>query len=202
MGITPDQAAGPSDEEEIQLEDRGPGGDATGDPVVEGALRRVTNSLRFFVGAAVRQILQVKNPPAGFDDVDLSGVVDGDLLEYDATSKSFKPGAGGGGLTEGTHQALRQLIHFIDQGPTNGFTSGAYLETLPAGNLFSTSEIWWESATKLKKIVSLDTTWVGTRITAEVWKVYDTDGSTVLGTVTDAITYSGIMETTRTRTIA
>jgi hypothetical protein len=32
--------------------------------------------------------------------------------------------------------------------------------------------------------------------------VYDTDGSTVLATVTDAITYGGVFETDRTRTIA
>jgi hypothetical protein len=32
--------------------------------------------------------------------------------------------------------------------------------------------------------------------------MYDTDGSTVLVTVTEAITYTGAFEATRTRTIA
>jgi hypothetical protein len=109
--------------------------------------------------------------------------------------------AGAAGLTESAHKTLRQLIHFINDGPGGGFASGAFKETTPAGP-FPTSEIWWESASKLKKIVSLDTTWVGAKITAEVWKVYDTDGSTVLATVTDAITYSGAFESSRTRTIA
>jgi hypothetical protein len=68
--------------------------------------------------------------------------------------------------------------------------------------VFPTSEIWWESSSKLKKIVELTTTWAGSKITAEEWKMYDTDGSTVLVTVTDAISYSGVFETTRTRTIA
>jgi hypothetical protein len=106
----------------------------------------------------------------------------------------------GGGLTAAAHKALRQLIHFVDDGPGSGFTSGAYKETEAV--VFPTYEIWWESSSKLKKIVSLDTTWTGILITTEVWKVYDTDGSTVLVTMTDTITYSGIFEATRTRTWA
>lgn len=109
--------------------------------------------------------------------------------------------ASSGGITEAQHKALRQLIHFIDEGPAESFASGAYKETTPTGP-FPTSEIWWESSSKLKKIVSLDTTWSGAVITQEVWKIYDTDGSTVLATVTDAVSYSGIFETSRTRTIA
>ena len=53
-----------------------------------------------------------------------------------------------------------------------------------------------------KKIVEKLTTWSGATITQEQWKVYDTDGSTVLATITDAISYSGLFETSRTRTIA
>ena len=109
--------------------------------------------------------------------------------------------AGGSGLTPAQHQILRQLIHFIDDGPAEGFASGAYKETTPTGP-FPTSEIWWESSAKLKKIVSLDTTWTGAKITQEVWKVYDVDGSTALATVTDVISYTGIFEASRTRTIA
>ncbi len=108
----------------------------------------------------------------------------------------------GSGLTAEQHKVLRQLIHFIEDGPAEGFASGAYKETTPTGP-FPTSEVWWESAAKLKKIISLDTTWTGAKITQEVWKVYDAaDGSTVLATITDAINYSGPFETSRTRTIA
>lgn len=113
----------------------------------------------------------------------------------------FDPRTGGSGLTPAQHEVLRQLIHFIDDGPAEGFPSGSYKETTPSGP-FPTSEIWWESSAKLKKIVSLDTTWTGATITQEVWKIYDTDGSTVLATVTDVIAYSGVFEATRTRTIA
>jgi hypothetical protein len=110
--------------------------------------------------------------------------------------------AGAGGITETQHRVLRQLIHFIDEGPAEGFVSGAYKEILPSAAVFPTSVIWWESSSKLKKIVEKLITWTGVNPTTIIWKIYDTDGTTVLATVTDAISYSGIFETTRTRTIA
>jgi hypothetical protein len=114
----------------------------------------------------------------------------------------FDPNFGGS-----AHPILRQLIHFIDNGPAEGFASAAFRETLPAASPFPTSVIWWESAAKLKKIVEKTITRSGggaTNVTPTpiVWKVYDTDGSTVLATVSDAITYSGVFETSRTRTIS
>jgi hypothetical protein len=117
----------------------------------------------------------------------------GEFSFYDGVGE-FKP------LGDLRHRVLRQLIHFINDGPAEGFPSGSYRETTPTGP-FPTSEIWWESSSKLKKIVSLDTTWSGASITQEVWKVYDTDGSSVLATITDAISYSGAFESSRTRTI-
>lgn len=109
---------------------------------------------------------------------------------------------GGSGITEGAHQALRQLIHFIDNGPANGFASGAYRENLPAANPFVTSVTWWTTSGKTHKIVEKLITYTGALATTVQWKMYDSDGSTVLATVTDAITYSGIFESNRTRTIA
>lgn len=107
---------------------------------------------------------------------------------------------GGGGISESTHQVLRQLIHFIDNGPAEGFATGAYREM--TGTVFPTAIIWWESSEKLKKIVEKLITWTGASPTTIVWKIYDTDGSTVLATVTDTITYSGVFETSRSRAIA
>jgi hypothetical protein len=107
----------------------------------------------------------------------------------------------GSGLSEAAHKALRQLIHFIDDGPGHGFASGAFKETV--GGVFPTAETWFVvgSTPPAGKIVELLTTWASAKITQEIWRIYDTDGSTVLATVTDAITYSGVFETTRTRTI-
>ena len=119
----------------------------------------------------------------------------------DATG-AFDPRSGSG-LSEAQHKALRQLIHFIDSGPAEGFASGAYHEQLPSADPFPTSAIWWTSSGKTSKIVELTITRNANKTPAtEEWKMYDTDGSTVLVTVTDTISYSGIVETTRTRTIA
>jgi hypothetical protein len=105
----------------------------------------------------------------------------------------------GSGLSEAQHKILRQLIHFIDEGPSEGFATGAYREM--TGTIFPTAIIWWESAVKAKKIVEKLITWTGASPTTVAWKIYDTDGSTVLATVTDTITYSGIFETSRSRAI-
>jgi len=112
--------------------------------------------------------------------------------------------AGVGALTEAAHKALRQLIHFINDGPAESFASGAFKEV--TGGFFPTSRIWWESTSKLKKIVEKTITRSGggatnVKPTPIEWKMYDTDGSTVLVTVSDAITYSGIAEVSRIRTI-
>lgn len=131
--------------------------------------------------------------------LDATGVaIDPGDLRYDGTSFSFKDSTG-----EFDPRGLRALIHFIDDGPTDGFASGAYHETLPSADPFPTSFIWWTSSAKTHKIVELTLTLNTNKTPAtEEWKMYDADGTTVLVTVTDAITYSGIFETSRTRTIA
>lgn len=106
----------------------------------------------------------------------------------------------GGGLSQTTHQVLRQLIHFIDNGPAEGFATGAYREM--TGTVFPTAVIWWENSSKLKKIVEKLITWTGINPTTIEWNVYDIDGTTVLGSVTDTISYSTVFETSRVRAIS
>lgn len=127
-------------------------------------------------------------------------------LNYDGTSfvmrdslGNFNPRSGGSGISAAQHKALRDLIHFIDDGPADGFASGAYKETTYSG-ILPTTQIWYEDSGKTQKIVELAVTYTGILPTTEVWKMYDTDGVTLLLTVTDAITYAGVFETTRTRT--
>jgi len=106
----------------------------------------------------------------------------------------------GVGISEANHKALRQLIHFIDNGPAESFASGAYRET--TGTAFPTAIIWYDKAgAGKKKIVSKDISWTGAFPTTIVWKVYDAS-EVLLATVTDTITYSGPFETSRLRTIA
>lgn len=115
-------------------------------------------------------------------------------------------GAGGGGgsgsgINATEHASLRQLIHLADgDGPFEEFLSGAFREV--TGGVFPTSIIWWESAAKTDKIIEKTITRNPNKTPATIeWKSYDTDGSTVLATVTDTITYSGVTELSRTRAI-
>lgn len=174
---------------------------------------------------AIIRVPPLKNDPAeGFeqdfdpnaDAVDARAVVLQNDTSDDATvqvtrdssdNMEFKDPTAGTKLlkdipTETQHQALRQLIHFIDNGPTNGFASGAFRENLPAADPFVTSVTWWTTSGKTHKIVEKLITYTGVLATQVQWKMYAADGSTVLATVTDAITYSGIFESNRTRTIA
>lgn len=116
-------------------------------------------------------------------------------LPNNATSGTF--------LTPFQHQTLRQLIHFVDEGPGDGFTTGAYKVTLPTGSIFPTSIIWYEDNTEAKIIVSKTIVWAGIVPATITWQVYNTDGVTVAHTVSDSITYvNHIFESTRTRTIS
>lgn len=98
------------------------------------------------------------------------------------------------------HKAIRQLIHFLEGGPAEGFASGAYRET--TGVLKPTSIVWYTDSGKTAKIVERLLSWTGNNLTTDKWKIYAEDGSTVLWTVTDAISYAGVSETSRTRAIA
>jgi hypothetical protein len=111
-------------------------------------------------------------------------------------------GAGSGtssGLNETDHEKLRQLIHFVDEGPANGFVSGAYKETI--GIPFPSQEIWWESSSKLKKIVEVNIIRNSKKQPTNIqWLMYNSDGS-LKNSVTDTINYNGIFEQNRTRAI-
>lgn len=103
------------------------------------------------------------------------------------------------------HASLRELIHLADGvgGPFEEFVSGAYREILPAKAPFPTSVIWWESSAKLKKIVEKTLTLNVNKTPSIIeWKAYDTDGVTVLATISDSIAYDGVFELSRTRTIS
>lgn len=123
--------------------------------------------------------------------------VDGQTGPYTLTQLA----TGGAGLTANQHKALRQLIHFIDEGPAEDFATNAYKVTGYTSTIFPNSEIWYEDNTLAQKIVEKATTYSGILVATEQWKMYDTDGTTVLVTVTDTYTYSGLFETSRTRTI-
>ena len=108
----------------------------------------------------------------------------------------------GGGMSESTHETLLQLIHFVDEGPADGFASLA-TKTV-TGGLFPTLTEWHRADDTLLISKAIDRS-AGAATTLKptpiVWTLYDTNGTTVLHTVSDAITYSGIAEASRVRTI-
>ena len=121
----------------------------------------------------------------------------GEFKFYDGTGV-FNPRSGGSGITAEQHKTILQLVHFIDEGPAEGFTTGA-TKTV-TGGAFPTSVVWKRA--DASKLIEQLVTWTGTVPTSVQWKIYDTDGTTVLATVTDTISYSGPFETGRTRSIA
>lgn len=111
--------------------------------------------------------------------------------------EGVEKGLSGTGITEAQHKVLLNLIHFIDEGPAEGFASGA-TKTI-VGTVFPTQILWKRAdATKL---VEQNITWTASKPTTIQWKMYAANGTTVLATVTDTISYSGAFETGRTRAI-
>lgn len=109
--------------------------------------------------------------------------------------------ASGSGVTANQHKALRDIIHFVDEGPGDGFASGAYKEIV--GQPFPTSITWYESAAKTEKIYEkLITRPSVAKPTPIVYKMYGTNGTTVVATIQDDITYNGAFEVSRVRTIS
>ena len=163
--------------------------DATTFVVVEAIADSTGGSATFYYPAGA---LAVGVDPTGFTQTVATNVQDA-LKDIDNAVAS-------GGMTEAQHKAIRHLIHFIDNGPAEGFASGAYREV--TGTVFPTAVVWYDkSGEGKKKIVEQLITWTGVNATTVVWKIYDAT-ETLLATVTDAITYSGVFETSRTRTIA
>ena len=109
---------------------------------------------------------------------------------------------GTGGITASQHETIRQAIHFIDEGPGDGFSTNAYKSV--AGQPFPTNITWWFDNTQTKKIVekliTRDTNQNATNVT---WNIYNTDGATIAHSVSDTITYSNnSLEISRTRSIS
>jgi len=123
----------------------------------------------------------------------------GGTYVFEDSVGTFDPRTGGSGITAEQHNALRQLIHFINEGPGDGFASGAEKETAYSG-AFVASTIWWSDGTgSKKKIVEKILAGPAISPTTITWKMYDA-AETLLITLVDTFTYSGINETLRIRT--
>lgn len=108
----------------------------------------------------------------------------------------------GGGITAAQHRSLRQLIHFVSDGPTTGFTAALTREQ--DGTLFPTEIRWKENGVLLLKKQIERSAGGATNLkpTPITWTLYDTDGTTQLEVATDTITYTGIYPTGITRVMS
>ena len=96
--------------------------------------------------------------------------------------------------------ATRRLIDFIGA-PAEGWPSG--MVRVITGGVFPSALTWWKDVTQTVKVVEALYTRDGLqRATTIQWKIYDVNGTTVLATVTDTVTYTGATETSRSRAIA
>ena len=106
------------------------------------------------------------------------------------------------GVDSVNHKTLRDLIHFIDSGPADGFASGSYMEVYPSSSPFPTKVTWWDSISKVNKIVEEEVTYNSNKsIATSTWRMYGSNGILV-STVTDTTTCSGIFEISRIRIIS
>lgn len=97
------------------------------------------------------------------------------------------------------NHTIRDLIHFLGDGPCPKLGASAFKETI--GGNRPTSEIWYTGPDKAKKICAHTRVWgEGPRVVSETWTVYDMDGTTPLSSITDTISYVGSDEVYRTRT--
>lgn len=136
-------------------------------------------------------------------DIVLSSSNAGALVSWGAGSKqvfvTFPAAQVNTQLSSAQHKGLNDLIHFIDDGPADGFASGAYCVT--TGGPFATSTTWYTDTTQAFKIVSLVITRNAfQQPTAETWTQYNPDGITPNTVLVDTINYAGAFEINRTRT--
>ena len=99
------------------------------------------------------------------------------------------------------HELLNDLVHMMhNAGPV---LNNAYkLTTYAAGTPFVLSEVWYTSSNQTYPIVSHTFTYPsGSYLNpiTEAWSIYLAGTSTIAHTVTDTISYAGILETSRTR---
>lgn len=175
------------------------GDDADNDPFAAYSVLDETEDMLSSTGLVVQ-------PLNGTADEDVKVWREGDSLMFKDLEKtgglslSDLAATAGGGITAADHKTLRQLIHFINDGPAEGFATGAYREI--TGGVFPTDISWYTATDKVDKLIDLTLTYSGINITGERWRMYDADGSTVIATVSDSVSYSGVFETNRTRTIS
>ena len=114
--------------------------------------------------------------------------------------KRYVVGAGTSSDFTTTHKTLRDLIHFVSDGPADGFGPTLFKETLPNADPFPTSIIWWSSPAKTIKIIEKTLVYNSSKFPITItWTMYSSSGIAIKSAIDD-ITYSGPFEISRERT--
>lgn len=98
------------------------------------------------------------------------------------------------------HETLQELIHLADDDGPRGaeWPNNLVYDIEPVP--FPLYTIWWTDSGRTKKIVDQVITRNSRKLPVTVqWRAYATDGVTVVESYTDTITYTGVFETSRTR---
>jgi hypothetical protein len=142
--------------------------------------------------------------PTPYLDVTADSLSKSDLDDYmetqgyvfDSTAPTNTPAQSAAGS-----DANKRLLEKFISGAAEGWPSGVYREV--TGGVFPSAVTWWTSSAKVTKIADAVYTRNGSQqATTVVWKMYASDGTTVLSTITDVIAYTNGAEVSRTRTIA
>lgn len=142
------------------------------------------------------------------DESLVTAVTAGDIVINDgvedlSTVKALDYLDASGSLDILEHPNIRQLIHFIEDGPGEGFADGPFTATT-TGTLYPTLREWKNTSAELIASKAWDrSTGSSTNLKPSpiTYKVYNEDGVTGIQAV-DVLTYQGIYETSRTRTIS
>jgi hypothetical protein len=108
-----------------------------------------------------------------------------------SNEQDFFQESGASDLTADQHKTLRQLIHFLDDGPGDGFSTNPYFEPKNGAGPWNYGGVWWESSLKLKKLAEKTVNRNANKTPSTViWMVYAADGSLLI-TATDTYAYTG-----------
>jgi hypothetical protein len=99
-----------------------------------------------------------------------------------------------------SHASLLDIVHFLDEGPGDGWGSGANLRVTRTGPLLATKTWYTSTANTAVPIIQVAYTYLtGTPLLGtKTWKLYNAAG-VVVRTLTDTITYSGVLVASVTR---
>lgn len=214
MSQTPDRHPGRFYEDEsISL-----GTSSVDPPIEDGTIRYVSGSgFRFRERGFIRTLSPYGNttsslPPSIYDDT-TKGYEPGSVWVVTGSQRAYvlvDPTSGSAvwkditsassGITDTDHKILRQLIHFINDGPGDGFYSNPFREI--SGGMFPDRITWWSDSNKTLRLFQTEITRSGIYPITESYKMYASNGTTIIAMATDSITYQGAFEVARSRSFA